>query len=573
MKMKRMRSFFALMVVFVMLFGTMITAIAEERSPIKPGPEELGSITIHKEGITDPDGYGEPGNGADQQSMVQMVTGPLNGVVFELYMFVLDSSDDPISAGAGVKYALSGNSTDGFRCIVTKPDGTTVTYDLIPKGYQVTSNSVKDLANSYDEDTFFSGAARFEDLEQGYYLVIENLNHADSNPVSAFDSDEHADILLPMAPFVVSIPYSVSYYPNIPNWNDAWLLNVHVYPKNLTDIPAEKISDIESVDVGDEVNYYIYTVVPNKIGSALAFEIKDEMDSALTYVPGSLKFLDPYDYEIPYDLVLGTHYMIDADELQNNNTLLIEFTQAGLDKLAEDEIEELLLTFAATVNELILEKESNIVENIATFTFINEHGQEVVWDTDPSEIYTGQIRLEKVDSELAPLEGAQFKIADSVENALDGLFLRKDNDGNIYRPADPDYYNYNDWVVTSTLFTDDDENEFAYVHFNGLKVLEYIYDDEDGSFISAEYLTYYIVETKAPVGYNLYGEIIEITFDNSADETNGYLMEGEVQIVNTDKFILPETGGNGTMWFTVAGITLIGCAVLMVLSSKKKQRV
>ena len=41
MKMKKMRSFFALMVVFVMLFGTMITANAENTIP---DPTHKGSI-------------------------------------------------------------------------------------------------------------------------------------------------------------------------------------------------------------------------------------------------------------------------------------------------------------------------------------------------------------------------------------------------------------------------------------------------------------------------------------------------------------------------------------------------
>lgn len=81
---------------------------------------------------------------------------------------------------------------------------------------------------------------------------------------------------------------------------------------------------------------------------------------------------------------------------------------------------------------------------------------------------------------------------------------------------------------------------------------------------------YYLVETKAPTGYNLLSNAVEVHFtDAEVAGTNGIYT---VEIENTSGIQLPITGGTGTVIFTVIGITLmVGAVVLFVLSRKKSK--
>lgn len=79
---------------------------------------------------------------------------------------------------------------------------------------------------------------------------------------------------------------------------------------------------------------------------------------------------------------------------------------------------------------------------------------------------------------------------------------------------------------------------------------------------------YYLVETKAPTGYNLLSNAVEVHFtDAEVAGTNGIYT---VEIENTSGIQLPITGGTGTVIFTIIGIALmVGAVVLFVVSRKK----
>lgn len=81
---------------------------------------------------------------------------------------------------------------------------------------------------------------------------------------------------------------------------------------------------------------------------------------------------------------------------------------------------------------------------------------------------------------------------------------------------------------------------------------------------------YYLVETKAPTGYNLLSNAVEVHFtDAEVAGTNGIYT---VEIENTSGIQLPITGGTGAVIFTVIGIALmVGAVVLFVLSRKKSK--
>lgn len=89
---------------------------------------------------------------------------------------------------------------------------------------------------------------------------------------------------------------------------------------------------------------------------------------------------------------------------------------------------------------------------------------------------------------------------------------------------------------------------------------------------------YYVVETKAPEGYNLYGKVIEINVDATYNDTlvnktyvNHCSENGIATVDVTDsKVTLPQTGGH-VIYFTFAGIALIALGGISLALLKKKR--
>lgn len=79
---------------------------------------------------------------------------------------------------------------------------------------------------------------------------------------------------------------------------------------------------------------------------------------------------------------------------------------------------------------------------------------------------------------------------------------------------------------------------------------------------------YYLVETKAPYGYNLLRNAIEVHFtDENVSATQGIYT---VPVANSTGFQLPITGDTGTILMSVIGLVLMGGAVVLLLLRKRK---
>lgn len=115
--------------------------------------------------------------------------------------------------------------------------------------------------------------------------------------------------------------------------------------------------------------------------------------------------------------------------------------------------------------------------------------------------------------------------------------------------------------------------------------------------------TYYLVETKTAEGYNLLKAPVEVTLNISyttttkteyykddsgvktlvkhevdtttfsqSDDTTGHIGLESQTIINKKGFTLPTTGGIGTFVFVFAGIALMAAAVILFITSKKKEK-
>lgn len=163
---------------------------------------------------------------------------------------------------------------------------------------------------------------------------------------------------------------------------------------------------------------------------------------------------------------------------------------------------------------------------------------------DVTHQYTFGFQLKKTDSADTPLAGAVFELRHKETGAV--IELVKVEEG-VYRlKLDGDNGSVNE-VTTGAN---------GIIKFQGLAAG-----------------TYYLVETKAPEGYNKLAKPIKITIaDTTTDGTtpswtvamNDGKGDGgsegnlpEIKVQNNKGALLPETGGMGTVIFTVAGIAII----------------
>lgn len=153
---------------------------------------------------------------------------------------------------------------------------------------------------------------------------------------------------------------------------------------------------------------------------------------------------------------------------------------------------------------------------------------------------TGQFQIQKYDEsdKTILLEGAKFEVYRAATSS--------DTDTKIIR------YNGTQYAVVP-------------VTVNGEQLV--LTTDENGYAISPELScgTYFLLEVKAPIGYNLPAEAFCVTVKTSVMTT----IE-TIEIPNQAGSILPETGGIGTSVFTVSGILMMLCACTMLVLKHRK---
>ena len=80
---------------------------------------------------------------------------------------------------------------------------------------------------------------------------------------------------------------------------------------------------------------------------------------------------------------------------------------------------------------------------------------------------------------------------------------------------------------------------------------------------------YYLVETKAPSGYNLLGSAVKINFNDTTDVrgSNGIYT---VSVENSTGLLLPSTGDEGALLSLLFGIMLMTAAVILFIARRER---
>lgn len=392
--------------------------------------------------------------------------------------------------------------------------------------------------------------------------------------------------------FLVQLPLTTS-------GGDKYITDVNVYPKNKTDEiimnPDKHVLDSTpdvkndpdakeaSVELGGTVTWKFDMDVP-----AAAFNAGDdaESDSDDTYAD-SVSILDPVDtahLTADYENVTGVYgpdaatattpldstdfsvmaVPIGEDGIALNKegytTYLIGLTQAGMKKTAGQHV---TFSMKTTVNSFADSNKDGIADPIyntfdtvfaprtgatrtheTTVVGVTPSGDtttdpvndETAKSTDTPKVSLGRIDITKVaESDGKTLSGAEFKIAATEADAKAGTFLKA--------PANmPGQTEGSDIVLTT--------GEDGTANVNGLEIGK----------------DYFLIETKAPKGYELSDTVYKVTA--AANTTNDATAKDQKDIVSD---FLPITGGQLRIILMVVGtLLIIGSGTALYIKKRKE---
>ncbi|SEC17275.1 SpaH/EbpB family LPXTG-anchored major pilin [Microbacterium hydrocarbonoxydans] len=463
-----------------------LAAPASAATPNLVDPDAVGSLTIHKyEAPETPTGL--PNDGTEQNVALP----PLAGVGFTVYK--VDTID------------LTGNQgwIDASDLADLNPDSVA---DITAAGYTASAVGGETLTDA-------NGEIALANLDLGVYFVVETSPLAGSTGV---------------APFLVTVPLTD------PANDDAWLYDVHVYPKNALTAATKTVEDSADIKLGDEIDFTITADIPN-VAVIDGYKVVDTLDSKLDYVSAAVTLADG-------TALAATDYTITHDAA--TNAVTVEFTAAGLAVLAAHNSTEVQVVITAAVNEIgEIANTAVLYPNLGSFTITpGEPGGPTV----TPEVITkwGDITVEKTDKAGAPLTGAVFSVYPTQQDAADGTNAIALGGATEFAVAADGTVTisglrYSDWANNAAVAAGD-----------------------------AGYQTYWLAEIVAPDGFELLAEPIEFTV-TAATTAVGVDLE-VVNVPSNAGFKLPLTGGAGTTLFIAGGVLLLGGAVLLAIRSRRK---
>lgn len=384
-----------------------------------------------------------------------------------------------------------------------------------------------DLSTAVSQGTFTSSATNttqsFSNLEQGIYYIK-----------------------------CVKYPAGVTSITNsvlaLPYYNNGWVYSyaeINLASKVADSTPSTEKSITNStknntnytdVSLGDTVNFKLKNTVAGSNDIKLTtYAVYDDMSAGLTLNKNSFKvtLVDAKGAKVA-DLTKGTDYKVNVtSEGEDKNTKFnVALTSEYLAKsdFYTSNAKFVIVTYSTTVNKYaVVGTAGNPNEDVKL-----EYGNDSGVDSVPGNkvyVYTYRIGVNKLDEAGNPLAGATFDL-------------------------------YNDKAHTNVIGTGTSDS-------NGNVIFKNSANEE----IKLQSGTYYIVETVAPAGYNVYGKVIEVEIPvqyNSVFTKNTWVQNaptnGAVEITVTDTIVFfPKTGGY-VGFIRMAGVACVGISLALVLA-------
>lgn len=285
-------------------------------------------------------------------------------------------------------------------------------------------------------------------------------------------------------------------------------------PDNPSSLITKTVNNAEATDalsVKDTANFQINVAIPKYMtgSTGRTVLIEDSMTDGVTYNGASLKVMVG-----ETELKAGTDYTTEGE----GTTFNVKLKDAAIATYGG---QTLTITYTGTVDSDAVYNE--VDTNTATLTWSYDSYREGTLEaSDTVTLSYYQLDVTKVDSVDGnkKLDGATFDV------------YKADN------------------TKLGTITTD-----------NGGKA----------SFGALGAGDYYLVETKAPTGYDLDATHKDFTITSDGEPaTAGYLQSKTISNTLSKATVLPETGGTGTVALTVVGVGLMAGAAYLVVHSRKE---
>lgn len=323
---------------------------------------------------------------------------------------------------------------------------------------------------------------------------------------------------------VISLPYyKEGKEGKDSNWVNSYTGTISAKVEDSTPTVSKKIenSDIDDSNttaaIGSDVTF---TLTADKVGSstekAKMYKLTDTMSAGLTYK-------EVKEVKVGTTVVSAADYTV----TQNGQTVDIEFASSYLSNgdSAFYKADKVYVTYVATVNTAALISIAGELKpntNHVDLHYTNNMNVDSDITGNTVNVYTFTLNVGKVDGNntTKTLPNATFKLTSDTD------------------------------TTGTTLTTGEDGS----VTFTGLKAG-----------------TYYVEETVAPEGYNINSKKFEITISTQGIVTGDNVTDNKL-VVSDFPLSVPQTGGAGTVMFTIGGIALIACAgVLFFVVMRKKK--
>ena len=301
--------------------------------------------------------------------------------------------------------------------------------------------------------------------------------------------------------------------------------------KQVQEDSTENWGASDTADIGQTVHY---RTTINVHAGAQNYVLHDKMSAGLTF-----KGVTKIEHVIPgtatHD-VPAAKYSVVTSGLTDGCTFHVVFTKDFCDEMSTND--KVIVYYEAMLNRnAIVAGEGNANETKL------EYGENHFTTTDSTKTYTFGFDIVKTDSQNTLIDGAKFKIYDAQTGGNEVAVVLMD-DGVTYRRARADETG-----------------------------IEIVVKDGKVRIVGFDNGTYYLEETAAPDGYNkLTARQKFIISDANLDSVfnSGIYSTGSgVHVVNKTGNMLPETGGIGTLLFTLFGSTAALSTGVLLVTKKR----
>lgn len=327
-----------------------------------------------------------------------------------------------------------------------------------------------------------------------------------------------------------------------------------------TEAPSiTKEADKDTVEIGQVVKYTVTGSIPDTTGyDQYQYIVHDELSNGLDFVNdknGTALGEDATTVNVKVAFTNGTDASTaptTADlDTANNKKMSLDLSAWVRDNQA-NKGKEFTVTYYAKVNANAVVTE----KNKAQLEYGNKPGETT--KTTPSEVKTPTYPLDinKIKKDANPeekLAGAKFKL------------YRNETDAKTDKNAIAVSGSKGNYVVDPTSTTTEFESVKSIegkgynLHVNGLEAKDY-----------------WLVETKAPDGFNKLTNPIKVTITKTTDAEWTVSKDGTVEndkiidVENSSGSLLPSTGGTGVIVFAGVAILLVFGVVVSFIRDKRK---